>query len=160
MSQIKLIKRQISYSFLNIKGYKIVDKRLSIKLLKRLGVASFTEKIFDMEFMESFGQHEDLVDRLHTLLNGYKDGLSIFKETIQNADDAGATVVKYCYDMRQNEKWKNPNKLLDFNMAKAQGPALFVYNNATFSDEDFKNITKLGSGSKKSHVDKIGNIIF
>lgn len=125
-------------------------------MLKKLGVCSFTEKVFDFEYVEPCGQSEELTDRLKTLLNGYKDGISIFKETIQNADDAGATTVKYCYDRRQNKNWCNPHKLLDSGLAKAQGPALLIYNNATFSNEDFKNITKLGSGSKKSLTDKIG----
>lgn len=112
--------------------------------------------MFDLEFVEACGQCESLTDRLHSLLNGYKDGISIFKETIQNADDAGATIVKYCYDRRQNENWRNPRKLLDVGLVKAQGAALLIYNDATFTADDFKNITKLGSGSKKSSTDKIG----
>lgn len=89
-----------------------MDKRLNRRFLRRLGVASFAEKALDVECLENWGQTEDLTTRLRSLLNGYKDGLSIFRETIQNADDAGASVVKYCYDMRRNDKWRNPLKLI------------------------------------------------
>lgn len=124
--------------------------------MKRLGVATYAEKALNVESLTSWGQSENLTDRLRTLLNGYKDGLSIFRETIQNADDAGATVVKYCYDMRNNTKWRNPRKLIDSGMVNAQGPALIVYNNSTFAEDDFVNIIRLGSMSKRDLADKVG----
>lgn len=37
-----------------------------------------------------------------------------------------------------------------------QGPALWIYNDAKFRDEDFKALLKLGSGSKFSDENKIG----
>ena len=52
--------------------------------------------------IENFGPHEKLTDRIRSLLDGYKDGISIFKELIQNADDAKASTVKFCYDKREN----------------------------------------------------------
>lgn len=125
-------------------------------MARKLGVASFAEKVFDVNFFKPWSQSEDLIDRLRTLLNGYRDGLSIFRETIQNADDAGATVVKYCYDMRRNNNCRNPKKLLDPNLASTQGPALFVFNDSTFSDQDFENLIKLGGRSKEKFADKIG----
>lgn len=106
--------------------------------------------------IESCGQHEEITDRIRTLLDGYKDGISIFKEAIQNADDAGATVVKFCYDKRTNDKWKNPNQLLDSGLVGAQGPAILIYNDATFTDADFVNVTRLGAGTKKDSKETIG----
>jgi sacsin len=41
-----------------------------------------------------FGQTDSLTGRLKALLDDYSDGLSIPKELIQNADDAGATEVR------------------------------------------------------------------
>lgn len=122
-----------------------------------MGVATFAEKILNVECLTSWGQSESLTDRLRTLLDGgYKDGLSIFRETIQNADDAGATCVKYCYDARTNAHWRNPLRLLDPAMASAQGAALVVYNDSKFSEDDFANIIRLGSGSKRDSAEKIG----
>lgn len=52
--------------------------------------------------IESFDQEEPLTVRLRGLLTEYPPGVSILKELLQNADDAGArTVVEsvlYCVD--------------------------------------------------------------
>jgi hypothetical protein len=40
--------------------------------------------------------------RISSLLKSYTDGLAVFKELIQNADDAGATKVCFLYDERDN----------------------------------------------------------
>ena len=143
---------------LNQKGFKICSQKISTKFLKRLGVSSSIEKLMGVESMsiESFGQYEKLTDRIKELLDGYKDGISIFKEAIQNADDAGATVVKICYDKRQNHLWTNPNKLLDPGLAKCQGESLIFYNDAVFTDNDFENLIKLGAGTKKNFKEKVG----
>ena len=41
-------------------------------------------------------------------------------------------------------------------MVKLQGPSLFVFNNALFTDEDFENLSKLGGATKQNKVEKIG----
>ena len=100
------------------------------------------------------GPHEPLVTRLKTILNNYKGSLTIIKELIQNADDAGATEVNICYDGRTHSV--QPNSLIFPGMAKCNGPALLVHNNATFKKEDFENITKLAGATKKNKPLKIG----
>ena len=106
--------------------------------------------------IQNFGPHEKLTDRIKGLLGGYKDGISIFKELIQNADDAKATVIKFCYDKRENQDLKNSNKLFDPEMAKLQGPSLLVFNDGVFTDNDFENLCKLGGATKLNEKDKIG----
>lgn len=54
------------------------------------------------ELGESFGQSEPLTRRLHNLLKEYSDGFAVPKELLQNADDAGATEVRFMYDERTN----------------------------------------------------------
>ncbi len=44
-------------------------------------------------FGDDFGQKVDLTARIREILRNYPEGISIFKELIQNADDAGATEV-------------------------------------------------------------------
>jgi sacsin len=100
------------------------------------------------------GQHEPLVTRLRSILKDYKDGLTIVKELLQNADDAGATEVTICYDTRTHEI--DADSLLYRGMAECHGPALLVHNNATFTDEDFENITKLDAATKENKPLKIG----
>ena len=41
-------------------------------------------------------------------------------------------------------------------MRECQGPALWAYNNAVFTDDDFENITKLSGATKETQTDKIG----
>jgi len=46
---------------------------------------------------ESFVQEEPLTVRLQGLLKDYRPGISIFKELLQNADDAGARNIVFCF---------------------------------------------------------------
>ena len=120
-----------------------------------LGVKSLRQHLMsDADPFGEWGQEEPLTRRLHSLLDGYRDGLSVPKELIQNADDAGATKICFIYDEREHLEYRT--HLLDQGMADLQGPALFVYNNARFSEEDLKNITKLNGGTKESDETKIG----
>jgi hypothetical protein len=43
------------------------------------------------KYIQSFGQSERLVDRIIELIEGYGDGLDVFKELIQNSGN----YVKY-----------------------------------------------------------------
>ena len=121
-----------------------------------LGVPTLMSRMLKAEEFNitGFGQTEPLTTRLRQLTEEYTDGMSIPKELIQNADDAGATEVRFLYDERQNED--HLKYLLDEGMKNCQGPALWVYNNAEFSDQDFQNITKLGGATKDSDTSKIG----
>lgn len=103
---------------------------------------------------EEFGQEEKLTRRLSRLLEDYTDGFAVPKELIQNADDAGATEVNFLYDERANEDAMT--SLIDDGMSHCQGPALWVYNDAEFQDEDFENITKLSGATKELDTEKIG----
>ena len=108
--------------------------------------------ILPTELFEQVGQYESLTTRIRNILREYKDGIGIFKELIQNADDAGATTVKFLVD------WRNgpAGSLFSPGMAECQGPALWAYNNAVFSDEDFENIYKLAGETKVEDISKIG----
>ena len=101
---------------------------------------------------ECTGPHESITHRIKELVEDYGDSIDVFKELIQNADDAGATEVKFLIDWRTH----NTGKLLTRDMAKWQGPALYAYNNKTFSDEDLKNIGKVAGATKKQDHTKIG----
>ena len=101
-----------------------------------------------------FGQEEKLTRRLKRLLEEYRDGFSVPKELIQNADDAGATEVRFLYDERTNEDAMTC--LIDEGMKECQGPALWVYNDAEFRNNDFENIVKLNGGTKEQENEKIG----
>jgi sacsin len=63
---------------------------------------------------------------------------------IQNADDAGATVVKILVNHRHYQT----ASLLGPRMSEWQGPAIYVYNNAEFTARDFENLSRIGQASK------------
>ena len=108
----------------------------------------------ELEIGEEFGQEEKLTRRLGRLLEDYTDGFAVPKELVQNADDAGATEIRFLYDERTNEDAMTC--LIDEGMRHCQGPALWVYNDAEFRDDDFTNITKLNGATKESDTEKIG----
>ena len=108
----------------------------------------------ELDFGEEFGQEEKLTRRLSRLLEDYTDGFAVPKELVQNADDAGATEVRFLYDERTNQDAMTC--LIDEEMKHCQGPALWVYNDAEFRDEDFTNIAKLNGATKEQETEKIG----
>jgi hypothetical protein len=102
---------------------------------------------------ESFHQQEDLTTRLHNILEEYPVGIGIFKEFLQNADDAGARRFAILYD---RGSYSHEGGLLSPEMGLWQGPALYVYNDATFTDSDFESISHVGRSGKLDDVSKIG----
>ena len=135
--------------------YVFVHDNINPRLAQALGVVPLTEFLnISEDTFEDAGQHEPLTTRLKNILRDYKDGLTIIKELLQNADDAEATELNICYDARQHVQDKK--KLFFSGMAEAHGPALIVHNNSTFSDDDLKNITMLAAGTKRGKALKIG----
>lgn len=131
------------------------DSFIDQKMAECLGLRLLSEEM-DMseDAFEDTGQHEPLTQRLTTILKEYKDGLTIIKELLQNADDAEATEFNICFDNREHKAKKE--KLFFQGMMEAHGPALVVHNNKTFTDADFVNITKLAGATKAKKQLKIG----
>ena len=74
------------------------------------------------------------------------------QELLQNADDAGAKKLTFLYDTTQHPTdhlWSQ--SLKDFN-----GPALYVYNDATFKKEDWVNIQHPEQSGKFKDPTKVG----
>ncbi|KAE9248135.1 hypothetical protein PF004_g4009 [Phytophthora fragariae] len=101
----------------------------------------------DVYFGDDFGQKIDLTVRIREILRNYPEGTSIFKEMVQNADDAGATEVNLCLDYRQHASTGLAYEKLE----SFQGPSLLVHNNATFTDADFQSIQRIGDSLKKDN---------
>ncbi|KAK7495953.1 hypothetical protein BaRGS_00012654, partial [Batillaria attramentaria] len=134
-----------------------VHTDISVATALALGALELKERtLTGVEALDfGFGQHEELTSRLHNLLKeSYTDGFSVPKELIQNADDAGATEVRFLLDERENLNARS--NLISEDMASLQGPAIWAYNDAVFTDKDFENITKLGAGTKKEDASKVG----
>ena len=108
-------------------------------------------KRIGLKYMQR-GPHQSITGRLKEAIEEYGGDVDVFKELIQNADDARATEVKFIIDWRQHPC----ETLLEPDMKHWQGPALLAYNNGVFSQNDLENICELAGGSKKSDPTKIG----
>ena len=135
---------------------KLTHRIISQEMADKFELKKFHSHVLDAEELkfEQYGQHEPLTIRLNRLLEDYRDGFAIPKELLQNADDAGAKEIKFLYDERQNKDAQT--SLLAPGMRGFQGPALWVYNDAIFTDDDYINLTKLHGATKKEKADKIG----
>eukprot|EP01018_Ginkgo_biloba_P011716 Gb_03745 [translate_table: standard] len=102
--------------------------------------------------VEDFGQKVDLTRRIREVLSNYPEGTTVLKETIQNADDAGATKVSFCLDRRVH----GGQSLLCEQLREWQGPALLAYNNSQFTEEDFVSISRIGDSKKRGQAWKTG----
>ena len=138
------------------KPLMILHSEIELSIAEHLKLITLSEKLGlsgDILF-EDTGQNEDLISRLKSIQQEYQGELTIIKELIQNADDAQATEIKICFDARTH--CKDKTKLIFPGMSGAHGPALVIYNNRTFSDDDFKNITKIAGATKKEKQQMIG----
>ena len=132
--------------------------RVPGEVAKYFGVQPVSSKIASPQQLKvkfkvkKSGQHESLTRRLRGIVEDYKDNIDVFKELIQNADDAGATKVKFLLDWRQHPR----ENLFTDELANWQGPALYAYNDSVFSEEDFANICELGGATKRCNPLKIG----
>ena len=126
-----------------------VHSCINKSLAESLQITPLSEELdISEDTFEDAGQSEPLIVRLKNILRDYKDGLTIIKELIQNADDAGATEVDICFDARNHKA--EQGRLFFPDMCESHGPALVIHNNSTFRDEDFENIQKL-AGATKQH---------
>ena len=140
-----------------VQNHKLTHGSIDRNIIKMFEIPDLVSEILnddESDIFEDWGQTEPLTLRLNRLLKDYEDGLPIFKELIQNADDAGATEISFLYDERSNDHLKSC--LIDQSMKQWQGPALWVYNDAIFKKDDFENIRRLNAGTKKSDTTKIG----
>ena len=146
-----------SLSSSDVQNHKIAHGSIDINIIKTFEIPDLVSEILNddgNDLFEPWGQGEPLTLRLKRLLKDYEDGLPIFKELIQNADDAGATEISFLYDERSNDHLKS--HLIDQSMKHWQGPTLWVYNDAVFTKEDFENIRHLNAGTKETDTTKIG----
>lgn len=104
------------------------------------------------EGIEQCGQMEPITQRIKNILKEYDDESDIFKELIQNAEDAGASTCGFMLDFRTHPS----EGLIDDGMALCNGPCLWAFNNELFSEEDWKNIVRVGAASKENKFEKIG----
>lgn len=149
-------------------GIRLCHPNISSQVAGRIGVKSLrhilVDRSVDTLFLEdesalnpsrgivAFGPSESLTGRLRTILDMYPDGNPIFSELIQNADDAGASVVRIMID----ENNYPVESLMAPSVSALQGPALLFFNDATFKEADFRSLARIGQGSKLEKLSTTG----
>ncbi|CAG8463157.1 32867_t:CDS:2, partial [Racocetra persica] len=135
---------------------KLSHSKISLALAKELGIQMLSEmftKGSEIDF-EDYEQSEPLTTRIKSIISNCSPD-SLFKEFLQNADDAGARRFIIYIDERPLHE-NDHSSLLSEEMYNWQGPAVWIYNDATFEDKDFSALIKLGVGSKSGDESKIG----
>lgn len=132
-----------------------IHPKLSFAVAEKIGAKSVQKTMIssnaDMITFEPFGQSESLTRRLKNIIDMYPQGTQQLSELVQNADNARATVVKFVI----SEKQHGNLSLLGLKMGAWQGLALLYYNDSTFTEWDFQNLSRIGQASK---LEKLGTI--
>lgn len=119
-------------------------------------VVNDSESDSDEDGVEYSGMEQPpLIKQLKSILREYRDDGQILKELIQNAEDAEATEVKILYDSRHVNSEPVDERKRPFRKY-FKGPALVVYNNAKFTEQDWKGIKMLYTSIKEDDPLKVG----
>uniref|UniRef100_A0A672TZU2 Sacsin/Nov domain-containing protein n=1 Tax=Strigops habroptila TaxID=2489341 RepID=A0A672TZU2_STRHB len=119
-----------------------------------LGTELLSTRVLGPEPFTACGPSESITLRLRNILREYGEETDLFTEMVQNAEDAGATVCRFLLDLRCCRK--ATSGLLDPGMVACHGPALWAYNNALFTEDDLRNITRVGAATKEGQAGQIG----
>jgi hypothetical protein len=138
----------------------LIHPELSNEVARNLGAKSLTRYIEETsselltdDFGEAFGQRERLTQRIGNILKDYPaTEATVFKEMLQNAEDAGASEFAVVFDKRSFGK----QTLVNESLSAFQGPSLLIYNNSIFTDDDIRGIQQLGVPNKLASLSKIG----
>ncbi|KAF7320872.1 BTB domain-containing protein [Mycena chlorophos] len=100
----------------------------------------------------AFGEYALPTDTLAAILGQYPFSVGLFRELLQNTDDARGTKQVFVLDTRNH----GTSTLLHGKLSDTQGPALLAYNDALFSEEDWDALQSIHRSSKKTDSSKIG----
>ncbi|XP_030642545.1 sacsin [Chanos chanos] len=136
--------------------FYVIHQEILPVTAKWLKIPFLSTRVLKPEFLgiEQFGQTEPITQRIKNILKEYDEESDIFKEVIQNAEDAGARTCRFMLDFRRHTD--PPESLIDGGMELCNGPCLWIFNDELFSKEDWENIVKVGAATKENKIEKIG----
>ncbi|KAF7297128.1 BTB domain-containing protein [Mycena indigotica] len=100
----------------------------------------------------SFGEYSLPTDTLAAILGQYPFSVGLFRELLQNTDDARGSKQIFVLDTRNH----GTTTLVHDKLGDTQGPALLVFNDAFFSESDWDALQSIHRSSKKTDSSKIG----
>eukprot|EP01113_Clastostelium_recurvatum_P019193 TRINITY_DN22663_c0_g1_i1.p1 TRINITY_DN22663_c0_g1~~TRINITY_DN22663_c0_g1_i1.p1 ORF type:complete len:156 (+),score=43.80 TRINITY_DN22663_c0_g1_i1:162-629(+) len=130
--------------------------RLSLALAVDLGLHKLTQKFQEVSSREigsEFGQVQDISVAISGILKQYRFGASTIMELVQNADDAKASVLHILLDKRTMTHADLPPKYAELD----KGPAIVVFNDAPFTEDDARSIQRVGLSGKVNDLTKSGS---
>ncbi|KAF8963749.1 hypothetical protein BDZ97DRAFT_1919525 [Flammula alnicola] len=101
---------------------------------------------------QSAREYAEITALIRGILNGYPGNSAIFREYIQNSDDAKASSQIFILDERSFPA----ESVVDPVLRDTQGPALIAVNDGVLRDVDWKALQKIHSSSKKSDESQTG----
>src|SRR6266498_1814411 len=105
---------------------------------------------------EEFDPQEPYTNRLRSILGEYPEGSQIFREILQNSDDAKSTEQIFILDHNTypSERLIEPilknYKKIGLKLGRYQGPALLSKNNTTFKERDLQSLKRLSNSEKRN----------
>ena len=96
---------------------------------------------------DQFGVSVNLVATIDSVLKKYQS-CTIFKELLQNADDAGAEFVHFIHDHRESPF--ATDSLVHKDLADFMGPSLYAFNSAEFTEGNYEAICKIFESNKEA----------
>ena len=116
-----------------------------------VSIRQILERYPDGQIFKVCSLRPTLIGRIDKLIT--YPSIILLQEMIQNADDAGASIVQFYVDCRQHG---TRTRLVKPELAAYQGPALISSNDAGFSDEDWEGIQRLQQSIKANDPFKVG----
>ncbi|KAM9962091.1 hypothetical protein ACTFIR_004975 [Dictyostelium discoideum] len=140
-------------------GYSALHNKISENTASKLSIIKISQLIHDQVAFNSFGQKEEIVDRLKQILHDYK--VEVFlNEMVQNAHDAGSTKVELildCNSLKQQFLKENPEiSTVCKDLPAYFESSLLFYNNSVFTEKDIKNVQVMTASIKKQEENSIG----
>ncbi|CAC5394544.1 SACS [Mytilus coruscus] len=138
------------HSVINIYVYHYVEysaSKYSLKMARQLHFADSDETSDEENWFQM--KRPSLLKQLQNIMREYPDDVQILYELVQNAEDAKATVMKIMFDNRNIDPGGSYGKYL-------KSPALCVFNNAVFEEDDWDGIASVYLSHKENIAYKIG----
>lgn len=102
--------------------------------------------------IQSKGPNDPMYNKINNTLKLYEKDVSIFKELLQNADDAKAKSFKFILDETQYPT----DSLFDKRLAELQSTSIMVYNSGIFTERDWESLMNFADSNKQKDITSTG----